>query len=131
MLSGKSRRARSLSSSGAGSPSISPSTLWRRVLSRSAQQSRTSGAASPVRSSPSRRPIKMSHKDALLSCIAARTARVGVIGLGYVGLPLALLFEEAGLGVLGFDVDPTKPDALHRGESYIRHIGTERVAAAF
>ena len=37
---------------------------------------------------------------------------------------LALLFEEAGLGLLGFDVDPGKPDALHRGESYIRHIGT-------
>jgi UDP-N-acetyl-D-glucosamine dehydrogenase len=63
--------------------------------------------------------------------IADRSARVGGIGLGYVGLPLALLFEESGFPVVGFDVDPTKPEALHRGESYIRHIGAERVAQAF
>ncbi len=67
----------------------------------------------------------------LLRRIADRSARVGVIGLGYVGLPLALLFEESGFPVVGFDVDPAKPDALHRGESYIRHIGAERVAGAF
>ena len=67
----------------------------------------------------------------LLSRIEDRSARVGVIGLGYVGLPLALLFEEAGLAVLGFDVDESKPAALHRGESYIEHIGAERVTAAF
>ena len=63
--------------------------------------------------------------------IADRSARVGVIGLGYVGLPLALLFEEAGFPVTGFDVDPAKTEALARGESYIRHIGSERVARAF
>ncbi len=73
----------------------------------------------------------MSHSEELLERIRARTARVGVIGLGYVGLPLALLFEEAGFPVVGFDVDPAKPEALHRGESYIRHIGAEKVAAAF
>jgi UDP-N-acetyl-D-glucosamine dehydrogenase len=73
----------------------------------------------------------MSHKDQLLERIADRTARVGVIGLGYVGLPLALLFEEAGFPVIGFDVDPAKPKALHRGESYIRHIGAEKVGQAF
>jgi UDP-N-acetyl-D-glucosamine dehydrogenase len=67
----------------------------------------------------------------LLRKIADRSARVGVIGLGYVGLPLALLFEEAGFTVTGFDVDPAKPEALRRGESYIRHIGAERVAGAF
>jgi len=71
------------------------------------------------------------HRDALLRKIESRTARVGIIGLGYVGLPLALLFEEAGFGVVGFDVDPRKPEALRRGESYIRHIGKERVAEAF
>ena len=70
-------------------------------------------------------------KDQLLQRISARSATVGVIGLGYVGLPLALVFEEAGFPVLGFDVDTEKPAALHRGESYIKHIGTERVAAAF
>jgi UDP-N-acetyl-D-glucosamine dehydrogenase len=67
----------------------------------------------------------------LLSRISDRSARVGVIGLGYVGLPLALLFEESGFPVTGFDVDPAKPVALHRGESYIRHIGKDRVAQAF
>jgi UDP-N-acetyl-D-glucosamine dehydrogenase len=73
----------------------------------------------------------MSHKDALLERLAERSARVGVIGLGYVGLPLALLFEDAGFPVIGFDVDPTKTEALQRGESYIRHIGAERVGSAF
>ena len=74
----------------------------------------------------------MSDKSAELQAkIANRTARVGVIGLGYVGLPLALIFEERGFPVTGFDVDPKKPEALARGESYIRHIGKERVAQAF
>jgi UDP-N-acetyl-D-glucosamine dehydrogenase len=67
----------------------------------------------------------------LLSRIEGRKARVGVIGLGYVGLPLALLFEESGFPVTGFDLDARKPEALQHGESYIRHIGKERVAAAF
>ena len=69
--------------------------------------------------------------DLLLESIRTRTARVGVIGLGYVGLPLVLLFEEAGFSVLGFDVDEKKTAALTRGESYIRHIGPERIAKAF
>jgi UDP-N-acetyl-D-glucosamine dehydrogenase len=69
--------------------------------------------------------------DALLGAIRARTARIGVIGLGYVGLPLVLLFEEAGFNVLGFDVDEKKTAALMRGESYIRHIGPDRIAKAF
>jgi UDP-N-acetyl-D-glucosamine dehydrogenase len=69
--------------------------------------------------------------DVLLEAIRSRTARVGVIGLGYVGLPLVLLFEEAGFGVLGFDVDEKKTAALMRGESYIRHIGADRIAGAF
>jgi UDP-N-acetyl-D-glucosamine dehydrogenase len=71
------------------------------------------------------------HHRQLLSKIADRSARVGVIGLGYVGLPLALLFEESGFPVTGLDVDPAKVEALHRGESYIRHIGKDRVAKAF
>jgi UDP-N-acetyl-D-glucosamine dehydrogenase len=62
--------------------------------------------------------------------IASRTAVVGVIGQGYVGLPLALVFREAGFRVIGFDLDPAKVEALSRGESYIKHIGPERVATA-
>jgi len=55
---------------------------------------------------------------------------IGVVGQGYVGLPLALVFAEAGFPVLGFDVDPKKIDAIRRGETYIKHIGAERVARA-
>ncbi|HID09993.1 MAG TPA: nucleotide sugar dehydrogenase [Candidatus Latescibacteria bacterium] len=54
-------------------------------------------------------------------------AKVGVIGLGYVGLPLVLRFCEEGFRVLGFDVDPTKVERLNRGESYIGHIPDERL----
>ncbi|MGH9444076.1 MAG: nucleotide sugar dehydrogenase [Thermoanaerobaculia bacterium] len=55
---------------------------------------------------------------------------VGIIGLGYVGLPLALLFEEGGFRVLGFDRDPAKVALLAAGKSYIRHIGGGRIAEA-
>lgn len=51
-----------------------------------------------------------------------RRARVGIIGLGYVGLPLARAFSRAGFSVLGFDIDSAKVDKLLRGESYIGHI---------
>ena len=73
----------------------------------------------------------LSYKEQLIQKISSKSACVGVIGLGYVGLPLALVFEEAGFPVLGFDIDSKKPEALHRGESYIKHIGPERVANAF
>jgi UDP-N-acetyl-D-glucosamine dehydrogenase len=66
----------------------------------------------------------------LVGKIKDRTATVGVIGQGYVGLPLALVFSEAGFHVTGFDVDPRKVEAISRGESYIQHIGPPRVAAA-
>jgi len=69
--------------------------------------------------------------DDLLRKIDTRSARIGVIGLGYVGLPLVLLFSESGFDVLGFDVDPAKTDALNRGESYIRHVGVDRIQQAF
>ena len=69
--------------------------------------------------------------EALLESIRNRTATVGVIGLGYVGLPLVLLLEEAGFPVLAFDVDTKKTEMLNRGESYIRHISGTRIAKAF
>ena len=47
--------------------------------------------------------------------IAAHEARVGIIGQGYVGLPLSLLFSEAGFPVIAFDVDPAKVEALNDG----------------
>ncbi|HUK31771.1 MAG TPA: NAD(P)-binding domain-containing protein, partial [Candidatus Acidoferrum sp.] len=48
--------------------------------------------------------------------------KVGVIGCGYVGLPLGLRFAEAGHRVIGFDVDKSKVEMLNRGDSYIQHI---------
>jgi UDP-N-acetyl-D-glucosamine dehydrogenase len=65
----------------------------------------------------------------LLQRIRSRQATVGIIGLGYVGLPLALAFTEKGSRVIGFDVDPAKPEKLGRGESYIRHLDGGRVLA--
>ncbi len=63
-----------------------------------------------------------SYYSTLLSKIRSGTVRVGIIGLGYVGLPLARAFAERGIAVLGFDVDPVKVDKLQRGQSYIGHI---------
>ncbi|MBC8108108.1 MAG: nucleotide sugar dehydrogenase, partial [Anaerolineae bacterium] len=55
--------------------------------------------------------------------IDSNAAKVGVIGLGYVGLPLLAAFHRAGFPVVGFDVDQAKIDALHRGENYLKHLG--------
>src|SRR5260370_160927 len=66
--------------------------------------------------------------EQLLSRIELRTARVCVVGLGYVGLPLAETFAWGGFPVLGFDTDPEKIKKLRTGQSYIGHISSERVA---
>lgn len=71
-----------------------------------------------------------SHARLLHARIEDRTAKVGVVGLGYVGLPVALTFAECGLAVLGFDTDPSKPELLNGGDSYLRHIPAQRVARA-
>ena len=62
--------------------------------------------------------------------IEERNALVGIIGLGYVGLPLALTFTEQRFRVLGFDIDPAKVAALARGEIYIKHLDRARVEGA-
>jgi UDP-N-acetyl-D-glucosamine dehydrogenase len=64
----------------------------------------------------------------LLEAIRDKTARVGVIGLGYVGLPLVQAFTRAGFRVTGFDVDPEKVAKLAAGRSYIGHIPSEQIA---
>src|SRR5206468_9284068 len=51
------------------------------------------------------------------------SAVVGVIGLGYVGLPLLHAFHSAGHRVIGFDIDPKKIECLRRGENYLKHLG--------
>jgi UDP-N-acetyl-D-glucosamine dehydrogenase len=62
--------------------------------------------------------------------LSAGTAVIGVLGLGYVGLPLVLGFAEKGIRVIGFDVDQRKVDALNAGTSYIQHISAGRVGAS-
>ncbi len=64
----------------------------------------------------------------LAACLEARTARIAIIGLGYVGLPVARAFHDAGFPVLGFDIDPAKIDDLHRGRNYLLHLGEGFVA---
>jgi UDP-N-acetyl-D-glucosamine dehydrogenase len=64
----------------------------------------------------------------LLKKIESRSAVVGVVGLGYVGLPRASAFVDAGFAVLGFDTDPTKIELLARGEQYLHHLGAGMTA---
>jgi UDP-N-acetyl-D-glucosamine dehydrogenase len=67
------------------------------------------------------------QKDDLLKKIRERKARIGVIGLGYVGLPLVLRFGEERFSVIGFDIDPEKVSKLNAGQSYIHHIPGSRL----
>ena len=66
--------------------------------------------------------------DKMLNSLDKRTAKIGIIGLGYVGLPIVLRFCEERFRVIGFDVDPAKVKALNSGRSYIRHLPSERIA---
>lgn len=68
-------------------------------------------------------------KTELLEKIQRRAVRLGVVGLGYVGLPLAVEFAQAGLEVVGIDLDPRKVEAITRGQSYIPDIPSATVAA--
>src|SRR5215510_7640944 len=68
-------------------------------------------------------------QSGLHRAIKKRQARVGIIGLGYVGLPLACLFAEKGFPTTGFDIDPAKVKSLNAGRSYIKHIPSKRIAA--
>jgi UDP-N-acetyl-D-glucosamine dehydrogenase len=68
------------------------------------------------------------HIQQLMEKLQTRQAKVGIVGLGYVGLPLAVAFAEAGFEVLGIDLDARKVEQLNRGESYIPDIPTAQVA---
>lgn len=69
----------------------------------------------------------MNIKDALLEKILNKTANVAILGLGYVGLPLAVVFAEAGYNVVGIDPIQEKVDRLNSGESYILDVSTDQV----
>jgi len=70
------------------------------------------------------------NKDALLKKLNDKTAVIGIVGLGYVGLPLSLRYSEIGYRVVGFDIDQSKIEVLKRGQTYIEHIAAEGIAKA-
>lgn len=69
-------------------------------------------------------------KQNLIDALRDKKAVIGIVGLGYVGLPLVLRYAEVGYRVIGFDIDRAKIDALSRGRSYIEHIPESAVQAA-
>ncbi len=69
----------------------------------------------------------MTEKETLLQKIENHQARIAIIGLGYVGLPLAVAFAKSGFPVIGVDVDAGKVDAINRGDSYISDISAEEL----
>jgi len=69
-------------------------------------------------------------KQRILGQIKDKSAVIGIIGLGYVGLPLMLRFIDVGYRVIGFDTDPSKIEKLAAGTSYLKHIPSERIAHA-
>jgi len=66
--------------------------------------------------------------DELLNSLLDHSAKIGILGLGYVGLPLAAAFGEAGFQVIGIDPDPRKINSLNNGESYIQDVPEEQIA---
>ena len=69
-------------------------------------------------------------KQLMLQKFADKTAKIGIVGLGYVGLPLMLRYADIGYTVLGFDIDADKVSQLNQGASYIEHIPAHKIAAA-
>ena len=94
-----------------------------RVAAEPRYADRLSGAVTDGLTQPS------SHRPPTLERIRARTARVGVIGLGYVGLPLAVEFAHAGFDVTGFDVDAGQErDQINGGRSYIPDVAAGAIS---
>ncbi|MEJ5301032.1 MAG: nucleotide sugar dehydrogenase [Thermodesulforhabdaceae bacterium] len=67
------------------------------------------------------------NETSLIDKIKSRSAKVGIVGLGYVGLPLAIHCIQAGFSVLGFDIDKTKVENILAGKSYIKHVSEEAI----
>ena len=66
-------------------------------------------------------------KNQLITAIKSKRAKIGVIGLGYVGLPLVIRFAEEGFKTIGFDIDQRKIDKLNNGKTYIKHIPEKKI----
>ncbi len=111
-------------------PDVRPVLDWdaRNIASLA----RRAGPAFPgaLAATPACQDFMTPHASALRQSIAHRTAVIGIVGLGYVGLPLMLRFSEAGLRVLGIDIDERKVSELNAGRSYIEHIPAEGIRKA-
>jgi UDP-N-acetyl-D-glucosamine dehydrogenase len=70
------------------------------------------------------------YKDALLKRLNNKTAVIGIVGLGYVGLPLSLRYSAMGYRVVGFDIDQSKVEMLKQGKTYIEHLGSHGITKA-
>src|SRR4051812_22268920 len=84
-----------------------------------------------ARRSTGRNPSRMTTSAvaaSLLDAIRSRKARTGVVGLGYVGLPLAVEFARAGYTAIGIDLDPAKVGAINEGRSYIDDVSSKDVS---
>ena len=70
------------------------------------------------------------NMDSMISLLNSRKAKIGIVGLGYVGLPLSLRYTEEKYKVIGFDIDSTKVEKLNVGKSYIEHIHSDKISDA-
>ena len=69
-------------------------------------------------------------KNNLISSINKKDSLIGIIGLGYVGLPLALRFSEKNFKTYGFDIDETKINLLNKNKTYIKHISSNQIKSS-
>ena len=72
----------------------------------------------------------MSDASTLIEKISSRKAQIAIVGLGYVGLPLALRFSQVGFKTIGLDIDLKKIDLIQQGESFINHIAAQDIQTA-
>ena len=73
---------------------------------------------------------KSTSQQELIRLLNSKDAVIGVVGLGYIGLPLALCFVESGYRVLGFDINSARVDLINQGECPITHFGKRQVSMA-
>src|SRR5262249_43958074 len=111
-------------------PSVA-SSQWAMCnsASHSSQSTRSALANGSARGTPAAKNCSAdsSVATALRLGIETKTARIGVVGLGYVGLPLAVRFAQAGFRTIGLDTDSDKVSHLRLGRTYLRHLDAEQI----